>query len=162
VRALWPTVPADRDESARRPRRGAAYVFFLGTTTLVMVIALSAMTVMRIESRGADDNADAVGARFCARSAIELGLLKIRDDPDWRTNLGSGTWINNKSNGVGRMTLQVTIDSDVDGNANNDPVVLTGIGNQGNATHKMTVRLEPLSDDGGLIVSPGTWKRAAL
>ncbi len=157
------TTRSARDGLARRTGRGAAaYVFFLGTTTLVMVIALSAMTVMRIESRGTDDNTDAMAARFYARSAIELGLLKIRDDPDWRTNLGNGTWIDEQAIGAGTMTLEVTILSNMDGNANNDPVTFTAIGRQGNACHKMSVQLEPLSDLGGLIFLPGSWKQAAL
>ena len=140
-------------------RRGAGYVFFLGTMMLVFVIGLSALMYARIQRRWAQGGDHSIAARFYAQSALELGFVEIHLDPNWRTSLGSGAWFTDLPIGSGTLSLEVSIEDDGDGNPENDPVLLIGTGVHGQATHKTEVTLEALSDQGGLVTSIGSGKR---
>lgn len=131
-------------------RRGSMYVAVLGCAMIVAVIGLSALTMTRIERSFADGTADFAQARLYAQSAVEMGLLRIKNNPDWRTTYPSGVWETSQPIGTGTYTLE-----GVDPNDNNlkdldtDPVVLTGIGDEGDARYKLEVTLaadvDPLS-----------------
>jgi hypothetical protein len=45
-------------------------------------------------------------AKLAAQTAIEMGLLKIKSNPNWRSSYPSGTWINNQSIGHGSCSLE--------------------------------------------------------
>ena len=90
-------------------RRGASYVFFLGTATLVMVIGLSTLMVVRIQRRGAEGSNHLAAARFYAQSAIEYGFALINKDPGRGTNLGTGFWATDEAIGDGTFSLEVRI-----------------------------------------------------
>jgi hypothetical protein len=94
------------------------------------------------------------------QSAIEMGLAMIRRDATWRGKLGSGVWFADLPIGNGTMSLECFIVSDKDGNPENDAVILIGAGVHGQATHRIQVTLEALSDKGGLVISPGSWERS--
>ena len=110
---------------------------------LVASIGLASLQVMRLQSRTASDNTDFIAARAYARSAIEIGMLKIQNDPYWRTNFGNGNWVTNQT--IGSGTLSVSAIDPIDGNVtvgDNHPIILTGIGRQGDALFQTSVRLE--------------------
>ena len=70
-------------------------------------------------------------------------MLKIRNDPYWRTNLGNGNWVTNQTIGNGKFTISAV--DPIDGNVavgDNHPVVLTGIGMRGTTVFKTSVRME--------------------
>ena len=140
-------------------RRGVAYVFFLGIAMFVTIIGLSALTVVRIQRRDANNANDLSAARLYAQSAIELGFATLHLDPAWRDNLGSGTWYSDAPIGTGALNLEVSITDDGDEHVGNDPLLLTGTGVCGQARHIIEVTLVALSDNGGLVVSPGSWKQ---
>ena len=140
-------------------RRGMGYVYFLSTTMLLTVIGLSALMYARIERRSAQAGDHSIAARFYAQSALELGFAEIHLDPNWRNNLGSGVWLKDQPIGNGTLSLDVSILDDGDGNLDNDPILLIGTGVHGQATHKIEVTLEALSDKGGLVNSPASGKR---
>ena len=141
------------------PRRGVGYVYFLSTIMLVSVIGLSALMYARIQRRSAQGGDHSIAARFYAQSALELGFAAIHLNPNWRTNLGSGVWFTDQPIGSGTLSLDVSILNDGDGSPDNDPVLLVGTGVHGQATQKIEVTLEALSDKGGLVISIGSAKR---
>ena len=151
-----------RLRTARRnhQRRGSMYVVVLGTAMIATVIGLSALYLVRIERRAAQGANEQVEARGYAQSAIEIGFLMIRADPAWRDNLGSGYWAAKQPIGNGAYVLLAAVIDDGDGQPDNDPVVLTGIGVSGRARHGMQVTI--VSQSGGMIVSPGTWKQVPV
>jgi len=140
-------------------RRGAAYVFFLGTAMLVMAIGLSAIVVMRIRLRADRALDNAVNARIYAQAAIEYGISRIAVTRNWRISFGSGTWLTDKAIGDGLMSLTSATLSDGDTKLSNNPIVFTGTGKCGDAVHKIEVKLEAVADEGGMVVTSGTWKR---
>ena len=79
-------------EAIGHRRRGASYVFFLGTATLVVIIGLSALTVLRVKSRAAEGGHDSVAAQLYAQSAVEQALLTIYTDGGWRGTISPDTW----------------------------------------------------------------------
>lgn len=150
----------DKNARGRRRyrRRGSSYVFFMGTAMIVTIIGLSALMAVRVQRRGAEGSNDLGAARFYAQSAIEHGFTMINQDPDWRTNLGSGFWFTNQDIHTGTYSLEATIVDDGDGKPENDDVVLTGTGVHGPASHRTQVLLKAPSGEPAL--SPGSWQRS--
>ena len=134
-------------------RRASFYVPILGAVMLVMVTGLAAVTVVRITARSAEDGNHSMAARLYAQSAIELGFLIIRDDPDWRTNWGSGPWIVDQPIGTGTLSLAAQITPDGDGRADNDPVELIGTGISGPARQRVFVTVTPR--ESGMVTLAG-------
>lgn len=129
--------------SNKRHRRcGSMYVMVLGSTMIVTVIGLSAMMLTRIERRFAEGTADFTQARLYARSAIEMGLHRIRNDANWRTSNPNGIWLIDQPIGIGTYTLEGVDPNDGDlTNHDTDPLVLTGVGMEGDARYKLGVTL---------------------
>ena len=124
-------------------RQGSVYVVVLMSSLIVATMGLSSLQIMRLQSRTASNTNDFVEARIYARAALDLGMLKIRNDPFWRTNLGNGNWVTGASIGNGTYTLSAV--DPIDGNVtlgDNHPVILTGIGMKGSAHFKTSVRME--------------------
>ncbi len=71
-----------------------------------------------------------------------MGMHWIDDDPNWRTTYPNGVWEAERLIGNGTYTLEGT---DPDGlaldNNDSDPLVLTGIGFEGDARYKLEVTL---------------------
>ena len=141
-------------------RRGSMYLVVLGTAMLATILGLSALYVVRIERRIAQGSSDRLEARLYAQAGIELGFLLIRQDPDWRKTLETGYWAAKQPIGNGTYTLWAVIVDDGDGQPDNDPVILTGIGFSGRARHAMQVTIVP--QDGGMVVSPGSWRQGTI
>ena len=93
--------------TARYRRRGASYVFFLGTAMLVTVIGLSALTVVRVKRQGAEAVNDHVAARIYAQSAVEQGLLAIYSNDKWRDLYAHNTWSATQSIGAGMFAWKL-------------------------------------------------------
>jgi hypothetical protein len=114
----------------------------LASSLLVTILGLGSLAAVRIQMRSTRLVRDSAEARAYAVSAIELGLLQIKQNPNWRTAWPNGTWLDNKELGAGRFTLQGT--DPQDGSLSDsayEPVVLTGIGTKGTARQKAQVTL---------------------
>lgn len=124
-------------------RRGTIYLLVLFSSLIVATISLSSLQLMRLQGRDVSSSADFTTAQSCARAAIEIGMLKIRNDPYWRTRLGNGNWITSQTIGSGTCSLSAAdpIDNDIR-NGDNHPVVLTGIGMKGEARFQISMRME--------------------
>ncbi|EMI22064.1 Carbohydrate-binding, CenC-like domain protein, partial [Rhodopirellula maiorica SM1] len=126
-----------------RRRDGAIYAVVLFSSLIVASIGLASLQLMRLQGRSADESDDFIAARVYARAAIDIGMLRIRSDPYWRTHLGSGDWITQQT--MDRGTFSLSAIDPVDGDVavgDNHPIVLTGTGRQGNALFQTSVRLE--------------------
>lgn len=119
------------------------YVLVLMASLIVATIGFASLQLLRVQGHAGTDTRDFMEARLLARSAVEIGMLRIRNDPYWRRNLGNGVWITNQTIGSGTFSLSATdpVDSNV-AVGENHPVILTGTGQKGNATYKTSVRLE--------------------
>lgn len=131
--------------SQRYRRRGSIYLVVLSYASLVTIIGLSALFALRLQRRGAEGEIDFSQARQHARSAIELGMWMLGNNPAWRDVLPNGVWVENRTLGTGTYTLEGVDPNDGDlGNSILHPLVLTGTGLSGAARHKTQVRLEPV------------------
>jgi len=128
---------------AHQRRAASVYLLVLATSLLVCLIALSAVTGMRIQQRISGSADDVLQARLYAQSAIELGLLWTVQDPDWRQHLPNGTWVQGLAVGRGTVNLEGVDPNDGDlADSETDPVVLTAEGIQGQASQKLEVTLQ--------------------
>jgi len=128
-------------------RRGSVYVAVLGCATVVAVIGISALTLVRIERNAAVDASDFAQARLNARAGVELGLLRIGDDLNWRTTYPNGFWETDKPIGTGSYSIQGIDRNDGDLTNNElDSLTLTGIGRQGDAQYQLQVTLTAKTD----------------
>jgi len=109
---------------------------------VVTIVGISALLAVRIQSRSASMTSELAEARNYAYSAIELGLLWINQDSNWRSNYPNIAWLSGQPIGRGTMTLVVTDPADGDlTDSEYDPVILTGMGVCGIARHKTQLTL---------------------
>jgi len=116
----------------------------LMVSMIVTVIGLSAITVTRIQRRSFEGTHDASIARDYAQSAIDIAMLKIKQDANWRTTYTHDTWVADQT--IGRGTFRWKLVDQVDTDLNNDsthPARLVAWGMCGNTTQKVSVYLEP-------------------
>jgi hypothetical protein len=146
-------------ERTTRARRGTASVFVLGMAMLILVLGLSALMVVRIRLRMASEASEAAAARIAAQSAVDFGMFKMGDNPDWRIDLGTGTWLSNEPIGNGTMSLDAVLSNAADADPYNDVLVFTGTGVCGTTRHLTEVTI--VFDTGAGRVQPGSWKRVA-
>jgi hypothetical protein len=125
-------------------RTGGVYVAVLGTAMIVALLGMCALIGQRIQNRLVVASSDIRQAQLNANTAIELALLAIKQDTNWRTTYSSGTFFTGRSTGNGTCTAVVvdpvdgTISSGVD-----DPIVITGIGYSGGAEQRVQVTVDP-------------------
>ena len=140
-----PVTARSRTTSQRGSRRrGASYIFFLGTALLVTIIGLSALAVMRVRLRAAAVENDTAAARFYARSAVDSALLTIAGDDDWRSHIAHGAWDTERPIGDGSLTFKII--DEVNGNLTTDPnapVRVFGKGMAGEAIWIYSVKVQP-------------------
>ena len=131
--------------SARRRRRGSAYLVVLGATLIVSSLAFTGLLVSASQRRSASSSIEAAEARQIARDAIEIAQLWIHQDPNWRVNRPAGAWATNVPLGPSGGTFSLEATDVRDGDMQNRPhdeVVLTATGKKGSASHTLQVTLE--------------------
>jgi cytoskeletal protein CcmA (bactofilin family) len=121
---------------------GNIYLHVLVCSLLITIIGLASLAAVRLEMQTARLTRDGAEARACAVSAIELGLLYVKQDSNWRTTRPNGVWVQDQPLGAGRVTLEgIDPKDNLLGNSVYEPLVLTGIGTKGLARHKAQVTL---------------------
>src|SRR5262245_50039417 len=124
-------------------REGAIYLAVLSTALIVTLLAISALSLQRLQNRAQTTAADIRQAQLNAETAIQLGLLDMKQTSNWRSVRSNGAWFTARGTGAGTCTLQVTdpLDSNLANNAD-DPVVMLGIGYSGGAEQRVTWTVE--------------------
>ncbi len=103
-------------------RRGSAYIGLIGVAMIVTVIGLSALLGVRVELRTARLTEASAASQFVAPSIIEVGLLRINEDPDWRRTYTHDVWGIEETIGALKYTLKLV--DEQDGDLANDPTDL--------------------------------------
>jgi len=137
--------PSQHKPQLQGTRSGFLYVAVLVATVLVAVIGLAAVSVGHLELRIASQASDLVQAQALARAGVECGVLKLKNDPAWRTTLPINTELPNVpiSRGGGTITYRFV---DADGSLSDDEsdaVEVVGTGRVGDVTVADSVRLYP-------------------
>lgn len=125
-------------------RRGGVYIAVLGTSLVVAMLGLCALMGQRIQNRMLVSSADIRQAQLNAHSAVELAMLRMKNDTNWRSNYSNGNWFTVNNGTSGTYTANVT--DPVDGNLDNrddDPVVILGTGTSGGAEQRVSVTVDP-------------------
>jgi hypothetical protein len=131
-------------------RVGGVYIAVLGTSLIVALLGMSALMAQRIQNRMLSTSADIAQAQLNASTAVELALLTMKQNSNWRTSQPNGRWFSNRDTSAGTCSLDVTdpIDSNL-ANSPDDPVLVRGIGYSGQAEQRVEVtvdsRKEPVS-----------------
>ncbi len=131
-------------------RSASAYLVVLASAVLVTVIGISACLLQRVQLHGAQAGMARETARVLARSAVEIGLLRVETKSDWRTLYGNGFWVTDQPLGAGILSLEAVDPSDGDiTDSESDSVLLIGTGVVGEARHcaqvMLTEVIEPLA-----------------
>lgn len=125
-------------------RRASIYVMVLGTALLVMVLGLSALLNVQVQSAAQSGGADFAQARLLAHAAIDYGMWLTTSDPDWRDKRANGAWIAGMKAGSGTFDLSVVDPNDGDfTDGPTEAVLMTGTGRFGDAACALRVRLRP-------------------
>lgn len=130
--------------AARFRRRGASYLFFLGTAMLLTIVGLSALSAVRVGQRGAESTNDRTAARLYAQSAVEQALLTIYKDSGWRDSLTHDAW--STSSGIGEGTFSWKLVDSVNGSLTADrsaPLRVYGRGVCGESVWTYSVAVQP-------------------
>jgi hypothetical protein len=133
-----------RAPSCRPRRRGASFVFFLGTALLVATIGLTALAVLRVKLRAARVENDRAVARFNARAAVDFAMLTVASDSDWRNHVAHDTWQTGTEIGDGSFSYKIV--DETNGDLTTDPngeVRVYGKGLSGDAVWIYSVTVQP-------------------
>ena len=123
----------------QKHRRASVYLAVLGTALIVSVLAMSSLALQRVQNRMLTASSNVRQAQLNAEAAIQLGLLAIQNDPDWRTTYANGDWFADRNLGQGGCSLNVV--DPADGNLADDaaePILMTGVGTSGKAVQRVT------------------------
>lgn len=125
-------------------RTGGIYLAVLATALVVSLLSISALVGQRLQNRLVVASADIRQAQLNANSAIELALLTMKQDANWRTSYPNGNWYVKRAAGNGSCTVNVTdpIDANLANNPD-DPIVVLGIGFSGEAEQRVQVTVDP-------------------
>lgn len=128
-------------------RVGGVYIAVLGTALIVALLGMSALIGQRIQNRLLVASSSIRQAQLNANTAVELGLLIMKQDTNWRTTYSNGNWFVNRSTALGTCTLNVTDPSDSNlANNADDPILVTAIGYSGEAEQRVKVTVDPRKD----------------
>ena len=145
--------PTERPNA--HPRRGGVYVLVLGASMLVTVIGISTLTLSRIQTRIAAAELPAVKAQRAAQSLLEVALLRIANDPSWRSAHTNNIWTADEiiADAVGAYKFVDELDGDLV-NDPTHPVRLYAKATVGAAVRLCSVELAP-AETSNLLTNPG-------
>lgn len=133
-----------RRTPVQNKRRGSIYIMTLGSSLIVAVLGLAALKSVSVHRKETQIVADSLQAQLNARTGLDVALLRIANNSNWRTQFQTGAWSAEQSAVDG--SFQLTADDPVDGNLlddDMDAVIITSTGRKGDATQKLQFELEP-------------------
>lgn len=133
-----------RSGSTKHARRGTAlYITVLSMALIVSLLGLAGLAIMRIELEQMETGNDRAAARQNARSAVDLALRVIANDPNWRTTATNGVETTPQSLHANASGSLSWILEDTDGSltdADTD-LRLRGVGRVGNTIQVSSVKI---------------------
>jgi hypothetical protein len=135
-------------------RAGGVYIAVLGTAMIASLLALSALSIQRIQNLRLTSSVGVRQAQLNADAAVELALLTMKQNPNWRVEQPNGRWFTDRSTGAGSCSVDVTdpVDNILAGGLD-DPVAILGMGASGGATQRVEVMIEPIQQPLGCLRS---------
>jgi hypothetical protein len=126
-------------------RRGTIYFMVLATVVVVVTLALTGLTLVRVQRRQQQVVADVQDARMAAMSAVNFATAKLSQSNTWRsTAAAAGGELFNTP--YGRGTIGAIVTDPVDGDltdSDDEPVELQSSGGAGEASQSYTVLMMP-------------------
>ena len=128
-------------------RKGSVYLAVMGVAMIISIIALSSMTIARLQLKGRQNMQDLEQAQILAHSGVEFGMGNLDFVSDWRSTYTNDVeCVSEITVGDGTMTYKL-VDEDGDLNDNaTDSVRMIGVGRVGDAVYAASVLLEPGGD----------------
>ncbi len=125
------------------PRAGSIYIVAMGTSLIVVCLAVASLQAVRVQRRINDELSQTANAKKLAQSGLEFAQHRILTDPSWRTFFTHGTPVTRTTTG-GRFSVTLTDPDDgIIANQTTDPIVVNSTGTFGSASQKLTAYLEP-------------------
>ncbi len=124
-------------------RAGTIYIVAMGTSLIVVCLAVASLQAVRVQRRINTQNTEYANAEKLAQAGIEFIQHKMETDATWRAQFTNGSSFSRSVNGG---TFSVVLTDPEDGNIANhstDPIVITSTGMIGSSTHKLTTFIEP-------------------
>lgn len=87
---------------------------------VIMVVGVSAITMVRIQRRAAIADDQQTQARLMAQSAVDIAALRLQIDPNWRTSYTNDTWTAPQT--VGDAAIEFKLVDEADGNLSAPPL----------------------------------------
>ncbi len=125
------------------PRAGSIYIVVMGTSLIVVCLAVASLQAVRVQRRINDELSQMANAKRLAQSGIEFAQHRILTDPSWRTYFTNGTPVT-RTTTWGSFSVTLTDPDDgIIANQTTDPIVVTSTGTFGSASQKLIAYLEP-------------------
>ncbi|KPK38008.1 MAG: hypothetical protein AMJ65_13465 [Phycisphaerae bacterium SG8_4] len=137
-------------------RKGSVYVYVLSVALLITGIGLSSLWAMRVQRRVAGVGEAVVQARVAAGSFLDVALLRIANNPSWRSAYTHDVWVANETVHNVSYTFKLVDEQDAD-LANDDTQLarLYAKATVGDAVRIYSVLLRPDDATGGNLLSNG-------
>ncbi len=149
-------------------RRGSAYILVLAVSMVIVMLGVTSSHLMRIRSTNARLSEDETRAALLARSAVEVMIKALNDDPSWRTSHVHDQWSDMPRTIHDGTFIYKLSDEDGDlADDTSDDVRLTVLTTRGEATRIYSVLLRPsagttpvnLLTNGGFENGTNGWNR---
>lgn len=118
-------------------RRGGVYVAVLSVSLLVTIIAIGGLAASRSLARGLDAGRHHLAARRLAESGVDMVRATMAREFNWRTERGSGRWLDKAPINQGVVTVDVNAGSD-----ELDPAEVVATAMVGGSLHAYSVTMQ--------------------
>ena len=132
-------------QSHPRQRAGMVYIMAMGTSLIVVCLAVAGLQAVRVQRRFNDELSQMANAKKVAQAGIEFAQQRILTDASWRSFFTHGVPVTRNTTGGSFSVVMTDPDDGVIANQTTDPIVVTSTGTFGLASQKLTAYLEPQS-----------------
>ena len=126
-----------------RLRSGSIYIVAMGTSLIVVCLAIASLQSVRVQRRFNNEQSEMVHAKKLAQAGIEFAQQQILTDANWRNTFQNGVPVTRNTTGG---SFSVTLTDPGDGNLGNqstDSIVVSCTGNFRTSSQKWTAYIEP-------------------
>ena len=117
--------------------RGSIYIAVLAMSMIITIIGVAGISTAMIERKQVEQTNDYSLAQYHAQSAVQLAILRINNNPNWRDGLTDGMLFENLVFSGGEISAW----TDVAADGINDPITVRGYGYHGQSRFIICVEL---------------------